>query len=58
MTTRSAALDVAKKELDVLRKAQLIQTASGAASFEDRKAVSGRVMEILYEVNLLEREEE
>ena len=51
-----SSLDLARKELDVLRKAQLILNSSGVAPYEDRRAVAGRVMEVLYEVDLLERE--
>ena len=50
-------LNAAKRELDVLRKAQLIQNASGAVSLEDRRAVANRVMEILYENHILEEVE-
>lgn len=55
--TQTAAMETARKELDLLRKAQLIQNSSGAASFADRKAVANKVMEILYEVHLLEESE-
>ena len=55
--TEVADLNVAKAQLDVLRKAQLIQNASGTASLADRRAVADRVMEILLEINLLEETE-
>ena len=46
-------LERASKELTVLRKAQLIMHSSGVAPYEDRKAISEKVMETLRRIELL-----
>lgn len=51
-------LVVARRELDLLRKAQMIQNSSGVATLADRRQVSDKVMLILRETGLIEELQE